>query len=135
MAGITLAEIELFFVDEAALLDEWRLEEWLALFAEDGRYLVPSLDQPHSDHRTALFLIADDRKTLASRVRQLLGGQTWAENPRSRTRRLITNFRILDKGSAALPPRPTLRSGAFSTRRPTSMSVATSMCSCAPAPA
>ena len=71
MAGVTLAEIELFFVDEAALLDEWRLEEWLALFAEDGRYLVPSLDQPHSDHRTALFLIADDRKTLASRVRQV----------------------------------------------------------------
>jgi 3-phenylpropionate/cinnamic acid dioxygenase small subunit len=62
MAGVTLAEIERFFVDEAALLDEWRLEEWLTLFAEDGRYLVPSLDQPHSDHRTALFLVADDRR-------------------------------------------------------------------------
>ena len=99
MASVTLAEIERFFVDEAALLDEWRLEEWLTLFAEDGRFLVPSLDQPHSDHRTALFLIADDRRTLASRVRQLLGGQTWAENPRSRTRRLVTNFRILDEGT------------------------------------
>ena len=41
MASATLAEIERFFVDEAALLDEWRLEEWLTLFAEDGRYLVP----------------------------------------------------------------------------------------------
>jgi p-cumate 2,3-dioxygenase beta subunit len=37
--------------------------------------------------------------TLASRVRQLLGGQTWAENPRSRTRWLVTNFRILDEGT------------------------------------
>jgi p-cumate 2,3-dioxygenase subunit beta len=99
MAGVTLADIERFFVDEAALLDEWRLEQWLSLFAEDGRYLVPSLDQPLSDHRTALFLIADDRKTLASRVRQLLSGQTWAENPRSRTRRLVTNFRILDESA------------------------------------
>lgn len=97
MPDITVAEIEQFFVEEAALLDEWRLEEWLALFAEDGRYLVPSLDRPDSDHRTALFLIADDRKNLASRVRQLLGGSTWAENPRSRTRRLVTNFRILDQ--------------------------------------
>lgn len=54
-ASFTIAEIERFLIDEAALLDEWRLEQWLALFAEDGRYLVPSLDQPDSDHRTALF--------------------------------------------------------------------------------
>ena len=42
-----------------------------------------------------MFLIADDRRTLASSVRQLLSGTTWAENPRSRTRRLITNVRLL----------------------------------------
>src|SRR5690348_8997464 len=98
MPDISVGEIERFLIDEAALLDEWRLEQWLALFAEDGRYLVPSLDQPDSDHRTALFLIADDRRNLGSRVRQLLGGSTWAENPRSRTRRLVTNFRILEAG-------------------------------------
>ena len=95
--GFALAEIEQFLIHEAALLDEWRLEEWLALVAEDGRYLVPSLDAPDSDHRTALFLIADDRRNLASRVHQLLGGANWAENPRSRTRRLVSNFRILDE--------------------------------------
>ena len=32
-------------------------------------------------------------------IRQLLGGTTWAENPRSRTRRLVTNFRILDQSA------------------------------------
>jgi p-cumate 2,3-dioxygenase beta subunit len=94
---IGLAEIERFLVDEAALLDDWRLDEWLALFAEDGCYLVPSLDAPASDHRTALFLIADNRRNLASRVRQLLGRTTWAENPRSRTRRFVTNFRIVER--------------------------------------
>jgi p-cumate 2,3-dioxygenase subunit beta len=101
-ASFTLGEIERFLVDEAAVLDEWRLEEWLALFAEDGRYLVPPLDAPNADHRTTLFLIADDRRNLASRVRQLLGGTTWAENPRSRTRRLVTNFRILEQGSESV---------------------------------
>jgi p-cumate 2,3-dioxygenase beta subunit len=94
---ITIGEIERFFVDEAALLDEWRLEEWLELFTEDGRYLVPPLDAPDADHRTTLFLVADDRRNLASRIRQLLAGTTWAENPRSRTRRLVTNFRILQE--------------------------------------
>jgi p-cumate 2,3-dioxygenase subunit beta len=94
-AAFTRSEIEEFLIYEAALLDEWRLEEWLALMAPDARYLVPPLDAPDADHRDTLFLIADDRRTLASRVRQLLSGTTWAENPRSRTRRLITNVRQL----------------------------------------
>ena len=94
-AAFTRGEIEEFLIYEAALLDEWRLEEWLALMAPDARYLVPPLDAPDADHRDTLFLIADDRRTLASRVRQLLSGTTWAENPRSRTRRLITNVRLL----------------------------------------
>ena len=34
MPDISVGEIERFLVDEAALLDEWRLAEWLALFAE-----------------------------------------------------------------------------------------------------
>jgi p-cumate 2,3-dioxygenase subunit beta len=94
-ATFTVGEIEQFLIEEAALLDEWRLEEWLALMAPDARYLVPPLDMPDADHRDTLFLIADDRRTLTSRVRQLLSGTTWAENPRSRTRRLITNVRLL----------------------------------------
>jgi p-cumate 2,3-dioxygenase subunit beta len=96
MAAFTVGEIEQFLYAEAALLDEWRLEEWLALMAPDARYLVPPLDARDADHRDTLFLIADDRRTLASRVRQLLSGTTWAENPRSRTRRLISNVRILE---------------------------------------
>src|SRR5213079_229200 len=99
--AFTVAEIERFLVEEAALLDEWRLEEWLALVAPDGRYLVPPLDRPEADHRDTLFLIADDRRTLASRVRQLLSGTTWAENPRSRTRRLVTNVRLLEIADGA----------------------------------
>jgi p-cumate 2,3-dioxygenase subunit beta len=91
----TVAEIEEFLIHEAALLDAWRLEEWLALMAPDAHYLVPPLDAPDADHRDTLFLIADDRRTLASRVRQLMSGTTWAENPKSRTRRLITNVRLL----------------------------------------
>ena len=95
MAAFTRAEIEEFLMYEAALLDEWRLEEWLALMAPEVRYLIPPLEAPDADRRDTLFLIADDRRTLASRVRQLLSGITWAENPRSRTRRLITNVRLL----------------------------------------
>lgn len=93
---VTIEEVERFLVKEAALLDEWKLNDWLDLTTPDARYLIPSLDQPASDHREALFLIADDIKSLKSRVNQLQGRSVWAENPRSRTRRLVTNTRILE---------------------------------------
>lgn len=93
--ALTRGELEEFLVDEAALLDEWRLDAWLNLMAEDGRYLVPALDKPGSDFRKSLHLIADDMKTLKSRVVQLQGRSVWAENPKSRTRRMVTNFRVL----------------------------------------
>lgn len=100
MAGNTasrVGEVERFLVEEAALLDEWRLEEWLRLVREDGRYLIPALDSPSADPRRSLFLVSDNFVTLKSRVAQLLGRSAWAENPRSRTRRLVTNVRVLEE--------------------------------------
>ena len=45
-------EAEDFLVEEAALLDDWRLDDWLALFTPDARYVVPSTDRPDEDTRT-----------------------------------------------------------------------------------
>jgi p-cumate 2,3-dioxygenase subunit beta len=95
-AAISRSELEAFLVDEATLLDEWRLDAWLQLLTEDAHYLVPALDKPGADHRKSLFLIADDMRTLKSRIAQLQGRTVWAENPKSRTRRLVTNFRVLE---------------------------------------
>ena len=92
--GISREQVEDFLYYEAALLDEWRLDEWLELLTEDASYYVPSTDVPEGDHRTTLFLIADDALRLHSRVRQLMGKSAHAETPRSRTRRMISNVRI-----------------------------------------
>jgi p-cumate 2,3-dioxygenase beta subunit len=92
---ITREQVEDFLYTEAALLDEWRLDEWLALFDQErGGYYMPTTDHPVGDHNTDLFLIADDMPKLRSRVEQLLSGLTWAENPRSRTRHMVSNVRI-----------------------------------------
>ena len=93
---ITRAQIEDFLYAEAALLDAWQLQEWLELLTEDATYEVPSTDTPDGDARTTLFLIADNIERIRSRVHQLLGKSAWAENPPSRTRRLISNVRILE---------------------------------------
>lgn len=94
--AVTRAEVEDFLYAEAALLDGWRLDEWLALLTEDAIYQVPSNDRPDSDPRDTLFLIADDIHRIRARIKRLKDVNAHAESPRSRTRRLIGNVRILD---------------------------------------
>jgi p-cumate 2,3-dioxygenase beta subunit len=91
---ITRAQIEDFLYEEAALLDEWRLREWLELLTDDVVYEVPSTDVPDGDSRSTLFIVADSAERLRQRVEQLLGKSAWPENPKSRTRRMISNVRI-----------------------------------------
>jgi len=88
-------EVEDLLYKEAALLDEWRLEEWLELLTDDARYEVPPTDVPEGDARNTLFIIADDAVRIRSRVKQLLGKSAWAESPHSRTRRIVSNVRVL----------------------------------------
>jgi p-cumate 2,3-dioxygenase beta subunit len=90
----TRTEVEDFLYNEATLLDEWRLDEWLALLTDDARYRVPSNDAPAADPANTLFLIADDIHRLRGRVARLKDPQAHAEFPHSRTRRIISNVRI-----------------------------------------
>jgi p-cumate 2,3-dioxygenase beta subunit len=94
-ALLTRLECERFLYDEAALLDAWALDDWFDLFAEDGRYVVPSTDAIFGDPDWDLALINEDKGHLAGRVQRLKS--TWAhiENPHSRTSRLISNVRVL----------------------------------------
>ncbi|HEY3919806.1 MAG TPA: aromatic-ring-hydroxylating dioxygenase subunit beta [Stellaceae bacterium] len=93
-AAALRGEIETFLYEEAELLDSWRLEEWTALFTEDAISRIPALDDPTRDPDNSVFLVAEDLPRIQSRARQLLGDTAWAENPRSLTRRLITNVRV-----------------------------------------
>ena len=83
-----------FVSREAKLLDEWRLEEWLALFTDDGRYVVPGTDDPQADPERSLVLVDDDRDRLGWRVKRLLSGHAHREFPWSRTRRLVSNVLV-----------------------------------------
>ena len=84
-----------FLYDEAALLDEWRLDEWLALFHPTvAKYVIPSPEDLSDDPATTLHLVNDSTTTLAGRVGRLKSKHAHAESPRSRTRRQITNVRV-----------------------------------------
>ncbi len=96
------AAIEGFLFREAELLDDWRLQEWLDLFAPDGRYVVPATDHPGGDPTEDLVLVHDDRPLLEQRVASLLRRSAHAEYPHSRTRRLVTNVMVSEAGPDVL---------------------------------
>jgi p-cumate 2,3-dioxygenase subunit beta len=101
-AQVTRQQVEDFLYEEAALLDAWRLDDWLALMTDDAVYQVPSNDRPNADPKDTLFIVADDINRIRARVTRLKKKDAHAEDPRSRTRRLLTNVRILESSGSAL---------------------------------
>jgi len=89
-------EVEDFLYQEAALLDEWRLDDWLELFTDDTRYVVPTTDLPDGDPQQDLVFIDDDIIRLRARVVRLNSRHAHREYPWSRTRRFISNVRVTD---------------------------------------
>jgi p-cumate 2,3-dioxygenase beta subunit len=94
-ANFTRDRCETFFIEETTLLDEWRLDEWFALFTEDALYEVPMAGLPESNSAETLFYIADDHRRLQHRVERLKKTSAHAEWPRSVGCRLIGNVRVL----------------------------------------
>ncbi len=102
-------EVEQFLYDEAALLDAHRYEMWLDLFADDATYFMPirrtrllqEMDQEFTRPGEMAFF-NDTKPLLAGRVTKLLTGRSWSEDPPSRTRRLITNIRVVEDDGVQL---------------------------------
>jgi p-cumate 2,3-dioxygenase beta subunit len=99
---VTRAEVEDFLYMEADLLDEWKLDEWLQLLTDNAEYFVPSNDARQGDHKSSLFTIADNAERIRQRVIRLNDPNCHAEFPQSRTRRQITNVRIIDSSETTL---------------------------------
>src|SRR5262245_5423529 len=99
---VTRQQVEDFLYHEAALLDAWRLDEWLALLTDDAGYHVPSNEAPNADPAATLFMVADDIHRIKARVLRLQDPHAHAEYPHSRTRRMISNVRISERNDAEL---------------------------------
>jgi 3-phenylpropionate/cinnamic acid dioxygenase small subunit len=94
-------EISQFLYREARLLDSRRWDDWLAMIADDVRYVAPvrQARMPREDRME--FEPADGgahfdetKDDLAERVRKLQTSRAWSEVPASRTRHLISNVEV-----------------------------------------
>ena len=95
-------QVEDFLFREAELLDDWRLDDWVALFAEDGRYVVPTTDLPDGDPQRDLVFVDDDITRLRARAVRLNSRHAHREYPWSRTRRFVSNVRVKDSDNGEL---------------------------------
>ena len=95
--------IEDFLYREAELLDERRYEEWLDLFTQDAHYWMPMRrnvprDEPEREftrHGTDVNWFDEGKDTLTRRVRQILTGVHWAEEPPSRICHVVSNVQVV----------------------------------------
>ncbi len=78
---------------EAALLDDRRYDEWLALFAQDCRYWVPvSPDMASPRDGPAHF--HDDKQVMMVRTHRLLNPRTFGAEPSPRTVHIVSGVAV-----------------------------------------
>lgn len=95
-------KVEQFYYDEAALLDSRNYAEWIKLFTDDVHYWMPvrrtltanELSKEFTQPGSIAFF-DDDLGALQARVRKLDTGYSWAEDPPSRQRHIVTNIRVV----------------------------------------
>ena len=88
---ITLNEVVEFIWREADMLDRGAYEEWLGLWTQGGRYVVP-IDPTTTDFDNTLSYVNDDCAMRSMRVRRLTGGQSVSASHAARTVRTVSRF-------------------------------------------
>lgn len=93
-------ELEQFIYDEAALLDDGRYEEWLALFTEGGRYWVPLQGARQGEGAKCNSIADEDKMMLALRIERLKAGIAPSQQPKSRMQHLLQRPTLLQPAPA-----------------------------------
>jgi 3-phenylpropionate/cinnamic acid dioxygenase small subunit len=87
-----------FLVEEAEALDENRLDDWLSMLHPEIDYRAPirvtreRTKAPGFSEQGYHFFETHD--SLTTRIDRLATDYAWAEDPPSRTRRFVSNFRV-----------------------------------------
>ncbi|WP_296559182.1 aromatic-ring-hydroxylating dioxygenase subunit beta [Pigmentiphaga sp.] len=84
-----LQDISQFVFREAKLLDDKQYEAWLALFDDDGLYVVPLTEEPRPGRQADI--VNDNKAAREERVHHLMHHWFPAQQPPSRTRHFVSN--------------------------------------------
>jgi len=93
---------EAFLFKEAELLDSNETSQWLELLSPDLTYRLPVQTSDDAEYTDQPLLstgahLDETFSSIRMRVQRLATGHAWAEQPHSRTCRLITNTRVIER--------------------------------------
>lgn len=94
-----------FLEEEAALLDDGRLLDWLELLDAELIYRMPTRETRYAGKgdgfAPAMYHFDENKATVSMKAKRLIMFESaWAENPPSRTRRFVTNVRVYPGGTS-----------------------------------
>ncbi len=89
MSATDVQAVQDFVLAEARLLNQARYQDWLAMFASDGRYWVPLGGDAQSETDTHNALADEDRLLLTLRVERLAAGRAHSQQPASRSAHVL----------------------------------------------
>jgi 3-phenylpropionate/cinnamic acid dioxygenase small subunit len=89
-------KIESFLYREARLMDEHAYDEWLALWTDDALYWVPC-NEDDIDPERHVSIVYENKARLEDRIARLKSGAAYAQDPKSRLSRVVSNIEIEDE--------------------------------------
>jgi benzoate/toluate 1,2-dioxygenase subunit beta len=110
------SRVENFLYREARLMDTHAYDEWLTLWTDDALYWVPSNDDDIDPERH-VSIVYENRAGLEDRIARLKSGAAYAQDPKSRLSRVISNVEIEQANSGELLVHSTFNLTALRRRR------------------
>ena len=92
-------EAQLFLYREARFMDTHAYDEWLAMWARSAHYWIPC-NADDLDVSRHVSLVNEDRAGLEDRVRRLESGAHYAQDPKSRLSRVVSNVELEPAGAS-----------------------------------
>lgn len=94
------AELIDFVLAEGRLLDAARYDDWLALFAREGRYWIPLAGDRQAEGAPHASLADEDRLLLGLRIERLKNPRAHSQQPGSRSQHVLQPPRVIARDAA-----------------------------------
>jgi 3-phenylpropionate/cinnamic acid dioxygenase small subunit len=88
--------VETFLYREARLMDEHAYDEWLALWTDDALYWIPCNDD-EIDPERHVSIVYENKARLEDRIARLKSGAAYAQDPKTRLSRVVSNMEVEDE--------------------------------------
>src|SRR5260370_42391934 len=108
--------VENFLYREERLMDQHAYDEWLALWTDDALYWIPC-NEDDFDPERHVSIVYENRARLEDRIARLKSGAAYAQDPKSRLSRVVSNIEVENGNGAEIVGQSTFNLNALRRKR------------------